>query len=442
MQATYQASNINGGNPGTDPYTIGPVGNNTANAYEAKTVLLANGASYGTFEHTNTSVVGASCNGTTTPFRLVGYSWGDTLAAAASSSASITSPSFTNLQNDKYVIVWNATCAGTTTPPTATSTVKVHVLKYVNGQKATASSTSSFQFPMSATWMASNLNGGATSSGAYVLGNNHGGAADQYGADTAAMNSGAYYTTSETTSTSSGMVLPNGAACETDKYRLLGYTTGTSFADAASKSPTLTAPSFSNLVSDQYVIVWNLQCNGSQNPPPTTSGCAASSTPAGYQRVNGTPGNDNVTLAPNTFFVGLGGNDKINAGDGNYVICTGPGNDTITLGNGQATIDAGGGNNKIKHGDGAVWITTGSGNDTIVTGSGGAHIWTNAGNDHITTGSGADVIDAGGGNNTVKSGSNNDSISSGSGNDTINGEAGTDTCVPGGGNNNVSNCEL
>ncbi len=425
MQATYQAANLIGGNPGTDPYTIGPVGNNTQNAYEAKTVDLANGASYGTFEHTNTGVVGASCNGTTTPFRLVGYTWGDTLAAAASSSVSTTSPSFTNLQSNKFVIVWNATCVGTTTPPTSTSTVKVHILKYLDGSKATAASSSNFMFPMTATWNASNLNGGATTTGNYVLGNNHGGAPDQYGADTAAMTAGANYSTSEVTSTSSGSVLPIGAACETDKYKLLGYkTSNVSFADAANQTLVSATPQFWSINSDRYVIVYNQTCNGSQNPPPTMTGCAASSTPAGYQRVNGTVGNDRVTLAPNTYYVGMGGNDKVTGGDGNYIICTGPGNDTITLGNGNATIDAGGGNNEITTGNGTHMITTASGNDKI------------------TTGSGADTIHAGGGNNKISSGGGNDSVTTLSGNDKIDGEAGTDTCSAGGGNNNVINCEL
>ncbi len=479
MQANYQASNVIGGNPGTDPYSIGPVGNNTPNAYEAKTLDLANGASYSTYEHTNTPVVGASCVGTTTPFRLVGYSTGDTLQGAASSTVSTSTPSFTNLQSNKYVIVWNATCQGTSTPPTSTSTVQVHILKYLDGSKATAASSSNFMFPMTSTWNAANLNGGATTSGSYVLGNNHGGAADQYGADTAAMNQGANYSTSEVTSTSSGMILPIGAACETNKYKLLGYkTSNISFADAATQSLVSATPTFWSLNSDRFVIVYNQTCNGSQTPPPSVSNCAASSTPSGYQRVNGTAGNDTVTLAPNTYYVGMGGNDKVTGGNGNYVICTGPGNDTIKLGNGNAQIDAGGGNNtittgdgthsittmtgndkittgngvdtvnagggnnNITHGDGVATIMTGGGNDKITTGNGNKNVSAGGGNDNITTGSGTDVIDAGSGNNAVKSGGGDDSITAGSGNDNLNGEIGTDTCVAGGGNNAVTNCEL
>lgn len=426
MQANYQASNLIGGNPGTDPYSIGPVGNNTPNAYEAKTVDLANGASYSTFEHTNTSVVGASCVGTSTPFRLVGYSTGDSLAGAASSTVSTSTPSFTNLQTNKYVIVWNATCGSTTTPPTATSSVKVHILKYLDGVKATSASSSGFMFPMTSTWNSANLNGGATTTGSYVLGNNHGGAADQYGADTASMDSPANYSTSEVTATSSGSVLPIGAACETDKYRLLGYkTSAISFADAAAQPISSTSPNFWALNTDRYVIVLNQTCNGSTTPPPTPFACAASSTPAGYTRVDGTHGNDKITIAPNTFYVGNGGNDQVTGGDGNYIICTGPGNDHIMLGNGNARIEAGGGNNHVE---------TGNGTHTIITGTG---------NDKIATGNGVDTIDAGGGNNNIASGGSNDSITTGNGNDKIDGGSGTgDSCSPGGGNNNVTNCEL
>ena len=223
---------------------------------------------------------------------------------------------------------------------------------------------------MTSTWNASNLNGGATTTGSYVLGNSHGGASNLYGADTAAMNVGASYTTSEVTATSSGMVLPIGAACEDDKYRLVGYkTSNISFADAASKSIATSSPQFWSLNQDQYVIVYNETCNGSTTPPtpPSSAFCSSTTTPSGYTRVNGTVGNDKVTLQPNTYYVGMGGNDKVTGGDGNYIICTGAGNDEIKLGNGNAQIDAGGGNNTIETGNGTHTINSGSGNDKITT---------------------------------------------------------------------------
>src|SRR3989344_1505074 len=44
------------------------------------------------------------------PYVLVGYSVGTTSAAAAAATVSTTTPSFTNLTSDQYVIVWNETC--------------------------------------------------------------------------------------------------------------------------------------------------------------------------------------------------------------------------------------------------------------------------------------------------------------------------------------------
>lgn len=551
MQSCWSATNIGAG---CGSYSLAPA------SYEAQTASMSSGADYSTNEDMSGSSVGADC-AAGKPFALVGYSTGESEVQAATSTVSTTSPSFTNITTNKYVIVWNTDCTpeltvtkivindnggtattsdftlfidGATTtsgiatsttagthvvsetqngnytgafggdcdsngnvtlaagesknctitnndnPPVATTSLKVHVLKYLDGVKATAALSSNFMFPMTATWQTANLDGGATTTGSYVLGNNHGGAPDQYGADTSPMDAPANYSTSEVTATSSGMVLPIGAACETGKYRLLGYkASATSFADAAAQPISSSSPSFWSLNSDRYVIVLNETCGSTPPPPPPTPvGCTATSTPAGYTRVDGTSGNDSVTLAPNTYFVGNGGNDKVKGPDGNYIICTGSGNDKITLGNGTAAIDAGNGNNDIKHGNGDTTVTTGSGNDSIKTGNGaisidagsgnnkvttgngsgsimtaggndtvetgdGDHtVTTGAGNDKIETGQGNDTIDAGSGNNKVKSGGGTDSLTALSGNDKFDGGSGTDTCSADGGNNTVVNCEL
>ncbi|HVM58942.1 MAG TPA: choice-of-anchor C family protein [Candidatus Paceibacterota bacterium] len=197
-------------------------------------------------------------------------------------------------------------------------------------------------------------------------------------------------------------------------------------------------------------------------PPPPVPPANACDTPtvapAGYTLRNGTTGNDTVTLAPNTMFVGKGGNDRVTAPDGNYIICTGSGNDAITVGNGNDAINAGGGNNTVKTGDGQGSISTADGNDTITTGDGARTInagggnnsirtgdgdqtvTTGSGNDTITTGGGDDTINAGGGNNSVNAGGGNDAITTGSGNDTVNGGAGTDSCSLGGGMNHATSC--
>lgn len=279
-----------------------------------------------------------------------------------------------------------------------------------------------------------------------------------YEAVTTDMANGSDYTTNEDLTTP-----VVGLDCTAgQQYRLVGYTTGDTLAEAQGATPSQTIPAFTDITSDKYVIVWNSECE--EEPPvvDTANACETPTVaPSGYTLQNGTPGNDNVTLAPNTMFVGKGGNDKVTGPDGNYVVCTRSGNDKITLGDGNSTIDAGAGNNKITTGNGTGTIKTGSGNDTITvgngahtinaragnntinTGNGNQTITTLSGNDKINTGSGDDTINAGAGNNKVHSGGGDDSVTALSGNDVINGGAGSaDACSAGGGSNTVTNCEL
>lgn len=251
--ANYQASNVLGGNAGQDPFDVGPVGNGTLNAYEAQTIPLAPGASYSASENvTGNDVVGASC-ADGKPFALAGYSSGNTFAEAfANASSSMIAPAFTNLQSDKVVIVWNKVC-----PVVVTPTVKVHILKYLNNSEATAVTANNYQFPMIGTWKTANLNGGATSTGNYVLGNGHGGAA-LYGADTSPMNVPANYLTNEVTGEGS-QVVTSKTQCAPGKYVLEGYKVGSSFADAATAA-TSTEVALYGITSDQYVLVYNTSC--------------------------------------------------------------------------------------------------------------------------------------------------------------------------------------
>lgn len=138
--------------------------------------------------------------------------------------------------------------------PVVVPTAKVHILKYLDGQQATAESANGFQFPMTATWNAANIGSGT---GNYVLGNGHGGA-DLYGADTAPMSIPASYSTFEIVG---GQVVANVNQCAPGKYLLEGYqTSSVSFADAALKTIKKQTPSFPALSSDQYVIVRNKTC--------------------------------------------------------------------------------------------------------------------------------------------------------------------------------------
>lgn len=144
------------------------------------------------------------------------------------------------------------------TPPAPP--LKVHVLKYLNGAEATALSAGGYLFPMTATWNTANLNGGATTTGSYVLGNNYGGASSLYGADTAPMAAPANYSTAEVTDTSS-QVVSDPSLCAPGKFLLTGYqVSAVSFADAATHAPSAIAPAFTGLTSDEYVIVDNATC--------------------------------------------------------------------------------------------------------------------------------------------------------------------------------------
>ena len=402
------------------PFSLNPNGWNPATPdqpYEASTNQLSAGAQYTANEDLTTSLVGASCDGNHT-YALVGYTTGSSLAAATSSEPSTEAPTVT-IDGDQYIVVWNHLC-----PPVPT--IKVHIVKYLDNALATAVSSNNYQFPMTATWHTANLNGGATTTGTYVLGNFHGGAADQYGADTSPMQIPAHYSTAEITNDidNSSQVLPTSAQCASGKYRLLGYkTSSTSFADAATQATTSSA-SFFNLSSDRWVIVYDQTCPTTPPPPPANACATPGVAPQGWTLRNGTNKNDTVILTPFTMFVGNGGNDTVVAPDGNYIVCTGSGNDTIKVGNGTSVIDAGNGNNTVKTGDGDQRVTTGAGNDAIATGSGD------------------DVINAGNGNNAVASGSGDDSVTTGSGNDSIAGGPGTDTCNAGAGHNAKSGCEL
>ena len=140
--------------------------------------------------------------------------------------------------------------------------IKVHIYKYLQDGETTAQvpdNSTAPAFPMNATWQTANLNGGASASGDYVLGNNHGGTALKYAADTSPMTVPADYTTHEVTGGASPVVGPNDA-CTPGKYQLLGYKTGDSLSAAEGAAITATVPAFTGLSADKYVIVVNKKC--------------------------------------------------------------------------------------------------------------------------------------------------------------------------------------
>lgn len=156
---------------------------------------------------------------------------------------------------DNYFKNYDIENTTTTATSTSTTSTYVHIIKYLDGTLATTANASGTVFPMVSTWTAANLNGGVQSSGAYDLG-----PSDSYQAVTSPMNVGADYTTQEVTT---GSVV--GSSCSAgDPFALAGYSTGTSFALAASSTVSTTVPSFSGLTGDEYVVVWNRSCL----PPP------------------------------------------------------------------------------------------------------------------------------------------------------------------------------
>jgi hypothetical protein len=160
------------------------------------------------------------------------------------------------LANGKVLTAENTLLTGdpTTLYPaattTSTSTVTVTVEKFVQNSAATALTANNADFPMNSTWDADNIGAGT---GDYALSETN---TTPYVAQTAPMTKGADYKTKE---------LVNGeivaAQCAAGKpFALKGYTTGDSRAAAMAATPTMAMPTFTNLQTNKYVIVWNTDC--------------------------------------------------------------------------------------------------------------------------------------------------------------------------------------
>ena len=406
MQASWNATNIGAG---SGSFSLAPVGFNNPNPYEATTANMSSGADYSTNEVTSGSSVGASCT-EGKPFALVGYTTGGTEAAAFAATPTTTSPSFTNLLTNKYIIVWNKDC-----------TPKLTLNKIVVNDNTGTQPESAWT--LTAT-------GPTPISGPGAVGS---------------------------TDVQSGPAFAPGTYTLSESTGPAGYTASTWSCVKNGGSP-VSGSSIVLASGDSVICTITNDANILTPPPPETACNTPTIVPSGFTLQSGTTGNDSVALSPNTMFVGNGGNDKVTAGNGDYIICTGSGNDKITTGNGNVTIDSGDGNNaittgtgngtiiaglgndKITTGTGDHTINGGGGNNDIVTGDGTQNVTTGSGNDKITTGSGNDVISAGDGNNKIDAGNGGDTATAGSGNDKIDGGTGTDSCNAGGGNNTLTNC--
>lgn len=141
--------------------------------------------------------------------------------------------------------------------------VTVYIYKYLDGPngEASASGSGAPSFPMHAVWNATNIGSG---NGDYPLD------PPNYNTQTTNMSAHADYATNEITD--GNPVLAAGAECEADKYRLVGYRYGDTLEDAENAAISTDSPSFTDLRSDQYVIVVNEDCDNPA-PPPTPQSC-------------------------------------------------------------------------------------------------------------------------------------------------------------------------
>lgn len=135
--------------------------------------------------------------------------------------------------------------------PVEDEMVTVTILKFIDGEQATASSANDADFPMTSTWNAENIGAGT---GSYSLSETNPVA---YQAETADMTMGADYSTNEVLG---GEVVTLMCATGTP-FALQGYSTGDTAEEAMAASSTMDIPTFTNLQNDKYVIVWNTDCS-------------------------------------------------------------------------------------------------------------------------------------------------------------------------------------
>lgn len=125
MNETHSSASLG---PGSGVFSLGPLGTGGSfTSYQATTLPLEYGSSYAVSEIMDANV-GTSCVATTSqtykPFALMGYSVGNTLAEAKNAAINSSAPNLTNLQTNKYIIVWNDNCA-TTNSGTGYGSLKV-----------------------------------------------------------------------------------------------------------------------------------------------------------------------------------------------------------------------------------------------------------------------------------------------------------------------------
>lgn len=183
-------------------------------------------------------------------------------------------------------------------------TVKVTILKYLDGVAATATSANNSSFAVNANWNATNL-GGAGSGQFNLSSTGYNGNPTPYQAMTAAMSSGSSYSVSEV---QNGTLV--GSSCPTGnntgaKYTTRGYTYGDTLAAAQTAQISTTAPNLTNITTDKYIIIWNTTCNnnvvGGTNGAGRLVGQVTGGTQPGSLHVDSVVAVDTTAVADGTF---------------------------------------------------------------------------------------------------------------------------------------------
>jgi hypothetical protein len=151
MVSSWDWTDTEGNHNGTGNFYLGLTGHGGSAPYQAFTSLMTGPADYATHEITSDIAsssqvlpIGAQCN--EGMFRLEGYKTGTTLAGALASSLSTTSPSFTDINSERYIVVMNESCPDTVPTPSATGTIVVN--KIVINDNGGTGTTTNFSFSL------------------------------------------------------------------------------------------------------------------------------------------------------------------------------------------------------------------------------------------------------------------------------------------------------
>ncbi len=362
--------------------------------------------------------------------------------------------------------------------------VTVTIDKFIDGHMATAASADSMAFPMASSWVTTNI---ASGSGTYSLAPTGFNSNNPYEAVTAQMNNGASYTTNEVTT---GNTVVGASCAANEPYALVGYSWGTSLANAEAMTPSLTAPNLTNMTHNEYVIVWNKACLASPTllTPPngtatTTAGLTGTSwsavtDPAGgityvYQSSNSSAQNPDGSFTtpaftsgpltatneptPNTPAGNYWWHVQAKDADGNvspwstvwtFTVQNGPSAPPANACSTPNTAPAGYTIKKGTAGNPTVTLSpftmyVGMAGNPKITGAAGDYIvCLSNGNATVNLGDGSDTIATGNGNETItvgSGGSGSSTITTGNGNSTIKStDTGNQTVTTGNGNNRIT----